>query len=288
MSSKYKKTKSEYAFHLLGIVSVSFCLLMLLVLFVDIILDGYSRINLDFFTSYSSRRATAAGIKAPLVGSLYLMFLTAIISFPLAVGTAIYLEEYASKNKFTRFIELNIANLAAVPSIIYGLLGLQVFVRFFNFDRSLLSGSLTLSLLVLPVIIVSSREAIRRVPDNVREAAFALGASRWEVIADQVLPLAFPGILTGCILAFSRAIGETAPLISVGALAYMAYLPDSVFSAYTALPIQAFNWTSRPQTAFHQNAAAAIIVLLVLLLIMNTLAVLLRARFEKKYDFSRS
>ena len=222
---------------------------------------------------------------AALVGSSYLMLLTASISFPLGVGAAIYLEEFAPKNLFTRFIELNIANLAAVPSIIYGILGLQLFVRICGLDRSLLAGALTMSLLVLPIIIISARESLKRVPDSIREAALSLGATKWEAVKHHVFPSALPGILTGCILAFSRAIGETAPLIAIGALTYMAFLPDSIFSAFTALPIQAFNWISRPQTAFHENAAAAIIVLLVILLAMNIVAVLLRAKFERRVSY---
>ena len=280
-----KKTRGEVLFHLLGIFSVSLAILMLAALLVDVILDGASRLSPDFFTNFPSRRPQRAGICAALYGSVYLMCLTAIISFPIGVGAAIYLEEFAPKNKFTRFIELNIANLAAVPSIIYGILGLQLFVRVLNLDRSLLAGAMTMSLLVMPIIIISSREAIRRVPDAIRDAAFALGSTRWETVRHQVLPPALPGILTGCILAFSRAIGETAPLVAMGALTYMAFLPDSIFSAFTALPIQAFNWISRPQVAFHQNAAAAILVLLIILLMMNITAVILRAKFERRFNY---
>ncbi len=280
--TKRKKRYGELLFHLCGILGVSIGILMLGALIVDVLIDGSGRLSIDFFKNFPSRRPARAGIAAAIVGSFYLIFLTAAISLPLGVGAALYLEEYAPKNRFTKFIELNIANLAGVPSIIYGILGLQVFVRWFSLDRSLLAGAFTMSLLILPVIIIASREAIRRVPKSIREAAFALGATRWEVVRDQVAPSAFPGILTGCILAFSRAIGETAPLIAMGALTYMAFLPDSIFSAFTVLPIQAFNWISRPQRAFHDNAAAAIIVLLGILLFMNFIAVILRARFERR------
>ncbi|MCC6221805.1 MAG: phosphate ABC transporter permease PstA [Deltaproteobacteria bacterium] len=275
----------EAIFYATCLFSVGLGLLMLGALLVDIFADGWHRLSLDFLTSYPSRRPQSAGLLVALVGSLYLMLLTAIISLPIGVGAAIYLEEYARNNAFTRLLEHNIANLAALPSIIYGLLGLQLFVRVFHLERSLLAGAFTMALLVLPIIIMSSREAIKRVPHSLREAAFALGATRWEVIRHQVLPVAFPGILTGCILAFSRAIGETAPLITIGAITYMAFLPDSLNSPFTVLPLQIFNWISRPQAGFHANAAAGIIVLLVLLLGMNAVAVFLRRKLERRYRF---
>lgn len=282
-SRRHAAQLRESAFHLLGIFCCSVAMLLLAILLIDIFIDGSSRIGWDFLSSNPSRRAERAGIAPALIGSIYLMMLVALLSLPLGVGAALYLEEYAPKNKMTMLLELNIANLAGVPSIIYGVLGLQVFVRYLSLDRSLLAGALTMSLLIVPVIIIASREAIRRVPLALREAASALGATRWEVIRDHVVPGALPGILTGCILAFSRAIGETAPLITMGALTYVAFLPDSLLSPFTVLPIQAFNWISRPQTAFHQNAAAAIFILLIILLTMNICAVLLRAKFEKKY-----
>jgi phosphate transport system permease protein len=198
------------------------------------------------------------------------------------VGAAVYLEEYAGKTWWARVIEVNIANLAGVPSIVYGLLGLELFVRALKLDRSLLAGALTMALLVMPIIIISSREALRTVPNSIREASCALGATRWQTIWYQVLPMAFPGILTGSILAFSRAIGEAAPLITIGALTYVAFLPDGLLSPFTALPIQIFNWVSRPQAGFHVNAAAAIIVLLVVLLFLNATAVYLRHRFQRR------
>jgi phosphate transport system permease protein len=273
----------EKLFAFLGLVCVGAALLVLLVLLINVWNDGAERLNWEFLTSFPSRFAAKAGVYAAVTGSLFLIILTAVIAIPVGVGAAIYLEEYAPNNWFTRLIELNIANLAGVPSIIYGILGLQVFVRFFALERSLIAGALTMSLLILPVIIISSREALRTVPQSLRDGALALGATRWQAVRDQVLPLAMPGVLTGCILGLSRAIGETAPLVTLGALTYVAFVPNSIFSPFTVLPIQTFNWLSRPQEAFHANAAAAIIVLLALLLSMNALAIILRNRFEKKY-----
>lgn len=245
--------------------------------------DGLSRISYDFLTSFPSRFAEKAGIYSALAGSFYLMLLVIVIALPVGVGAAVYLEEYAPKNRLTRILELNIANLAGVPSIIYGLLGLQLFVRVAKLERSLIAGALTMSLLILPIIIIASREALRTVPKSIREGALALGATKWQMVSHQVLPLALPGIMTGCILAFSRAIGETAPLITLGALTYVPFVPDGLFSAFTVLPIQAFNWISRPQEAFHANAAAAILVLLAILLFLNAAAILLRNRFQRRY-----
>ncbi len=284
MSSQPRKL-TEVAFHILGLIAMMTGIVMLSVLILDILVDGASRLRPDFFTSFPSRHADRAGVASALVGSTYMMLLTALISLPFGIGAAIYLEEYAPKNRFTRFIELNIANLAGVPSIIYGILGLQLFVRWFSFDRSLLAAACTMALLVMPVIIITSREALRRVPLSFREGAYALGATRWEMVRDQVLPSAVPGILTGCILAFSRAIGETAPLITMGALTYVAFIPDSIFSPFTVLPIQAFNWISRPQAEFHANAAAAIVILLVVLLSMNLAAIVLRGKLERRMSY---
>ncbi|MFN3648722.1 MAG: phosphate ABC transporter permease PstA [Armatimonadota bacterium] len=272
----------EWGFLALSLFFVSLALVVLTALVVDILMDGLQRLSWDFLTTFPSRRASQAGIKSALVGSIYLMLLTGLISAPLGVGAAIYLEEYAPVNRWTRLIELNIANLAGVPSVVYGLLGLEIFVRMLALERSLLAGALTMSLLILPVIIIASREALRAIPSSIRFGARALGATRWQSIYRHVLPLALPGILTGVILGFSRAIGETAPLITIGALTFIAFLPENVFSPFTVLPIQAFNWISRPQEAFHQNAAAAIIVLLVLLAILNSLAIWLRIRFQKR------
>jgi len=254
----------------------------LLALIIDVCIDGLPRLNWQFLTSFPSRRPAEAGILAALGGSIGLILITIIVSVPIGVGAAIYLEEYSRKNKLTDLIEINIANLAGTPSIIYGLLGLGLFVRFFGLERSLISGALTLSLLVLPIIIIAARESIRRVPQTIREASFALGATKWQTIRDHVLPMAFPGTLTGIILAVSRAIGETAPLITMGALTYVAFLPDSLKSPFTALPIQIFNWVSRPQKGFHENAAAGIVVLLLVTFLLNAFALFLRDRLQKK------
>jgi phosphate transport system permease protein len=228
-----------------------------------------------------SRIPARAGIKAALVGSLWMLALTALIAFPLSVGAAIYLEEYARRNWISRIIQTNIANLAGVPSIVYGILGLALFVRALSLGRSLLSGALTLSLLILPVIILASQEAIRAVPDSIRQAAYGLGATRWQAVRLQVLPMALPGILTGTILALSRAVGETAPLVMIGALSFVAFTPKGPLDQFTVLPLQIFNWVSRPQEEFRQLAAGAIIVLLVMLLLMNAGAILLRNRYQR-------
>jgi phosphate transport system permease protein len=257
-------------------------LLVLLALVLGIFVDGIERIDWQFFTNFPSRKAEQAGILAAWVGSVWLLFLTIAIALPLGVGAAVYLEEFGRKGWFTRLIEICIANLAGVPSVIYGLLGLQVFVRALGFGRSVLAGACTLALLALPIIILAAREALRAVPKGLREGALALGATRWQTTWTQVLPVALPGIATGCILAFSRAIGETAPLITLGALTYVAQVPDSVFSPFTALPIQAFNWLSRPQTEFHVNAAAAITVLLLFMILMNVTAIVIRMRYQKR------
>jgi phosphate transport system permease protein len=273
----------EWAFQVVALMAMVFTIGILITLIVDVCIDGGPRLGWQFLTSFPSRKPELAGILSALVGSACLIVITAFFAFPLGVGAAIYLEEYAPKNWLSQIIEINIANLAGVPSIIYGLLGLEVFVRAMHMERSLLAGGATLALLVLPLVIISSREAIRAVPPSLREASYALGATRWKTIRHQVLPLAFPGILTGTILALSRAIGEAAPLITIGALTYIAFLPDSPFSPFTALPIQIFNWTSRPQKGFLTNAAAGIIVLLIVLLLMNAVAIWLRNRYQKKY-----
>jgi phosphate transport system permease protein len=274
----------ELGFKALAVTTLAIALGSLALLLLDAIADGAGRLSWQFLTSFPSRKPEEAGILAALVGTVCLILLTAVFAFPIGVGAAIYLEEYAGKSWFSRVVEVNISNLAGVPSIIYGLLGLELFVRAMGFDRSLLSGALTMALLVLPIIIISSREALRTVPRSIREASFALGADRWQTIWYQVLPLALPGILTGSILAFSRAIGEAAPLITIGALTYVAFLPDGLFAPFTALPIQIFNWVSRPQAGFHANAAAAILVLLAVLLLMNALAVFLRQRYQKRLN----
>jgi phosphate transport system permease protein len=252
----------------------------LAVLLTDLALDGLPRLSTEFLTSFASRFPERAGVKAALAGSIWILGLTAIISFPVSVGAAIYLEEYAPRTWWTRLIQLNIANLAGVPSIVYGMLGLAVFVRALGFDRSIISGALTLSILILPVIIIASREAIRAVPDSIRQAAYGLGATRWQVVRTQVLPMAMPGILTGTILALSRAVGETAPLIMVGAVGFIAFTPTGLGDPFTVLPLQIYNWVSRPQAEFREIAAAGILVLLAVLLTMNAAAILLRNRFQ--------
>jgi phosphate transport system permease protein len=260
---------------MVGVVSLA-------VLLVDVALDGVPRLSWEFLTTFASRIPERAGIKAALYGSIWILGLTALISFPISVAAAIYLEEYAPKNWMTRAIQTNIANLAGIPSIVYGILGLALFVRFFGFDRSILSGALTLSLLVMPVIIMASQEAIKAVPSTLREAAYGLGATRWQVVATQVLPMAMPGILTGTILALSRAVGETAPLIMVGAVGFIAFTPSGPLDRFTVLPLQIYNWVSRPQEEFRLLAAAGIVVLLVLLLSMNAVAIVLRNRYQTR------
>jgi phosphate transport system permease protein len=244
--------------------------------------DGAGRLSYDFLTGFPSRRAEDAGIWHALMGSIWVILVTAVLAVPVGVAAAIYLEEYGTRSAVARLIEINITNLAAVPSIIYGLLGLGLFVRMMGMGRSVLAGASTLALLALPVVILSTREALRAVPKSLREGSYALGATKWQTIWYQVLPVAAPGILTGLILALSRAIGETAPLITIGALTYVPFAPDSIWSPFTVLPIQVFNWVSRPQVEFKANAAAGILVLLGLLLTMNAAAVWLRDRYQKK------
>ena len=275
----------ERAFRLIAILVLASCCAVLVSLLSHILIDAWPRLTLAFLDGVPSRFAEKAGIKPALVGSIYLMLLTAAFSLPLGIGAAVYLEEYGTHNRLARIIELNIANLAGIPSIIYGLLGLEIFVRYAGFGRSLLAGSLTLTLLILPIIILASREALRTVPASIRAGSLALGATKWQTTWHQVIPAALPGMLTGCILAFSRAIGETAPLITIGALTYVAFLPDGLFSAFTAIPIQSFNWISRPQAEFHANAAAAIVVLLAVLFTMNAVAVWLRMRSRNNARF---
>jgi len=261
-------------------VATVFGIVVLTALIADVAITGLTWLDWQFLTEFPSRRPAEAGILSAIAGSLWLMGLTALFSVPLGVGAAIYLEEYASQGWFLRIIQVNIANLAGVPSVIYGILGLALFVRYFAFERSLLAGSLTMSLLILPIIVISTQEALRSVPDSLRDAAFALGATRWQVIYSHVLPAALPGILTGVILSLSRAIGETAPLIMIGALTFIAFLPQGVMDAFTVLPIQIFNWTARPQAEFQNLAAAAILVLMVFLFLMNLSAILLRNYYE--------
>ncbi len=263
---------------ILALFSILLGIVVLLTLLVDVFLDGYPWLSPRLFTEFPSRFPQKAGLRSALQGSIWLMFFTAIMAIPIGVGAGIYLEEFAKKNRLTEFIEINIANLAGVPSIIYGLLGLGLFVRSLGLGRSLLAGALTMTLLVLPIIIVTTREAIRAVPSSIRLAALALGANEWETARDHVLAYSLPAILTGVILAMSRAIGETAPLITIGALTYIAFDLRGPLDIFTVLPIQIFNWVSLPQKDFQSLSAAGIIILLALLLSMNAVAIWLRNR----------
>jgi phosphate transport system permease protein len=273
----------ERLFRLLCVSCLVLPLLMLAYLLGRLVVDAWPRLTMAFLTGFPSRRAEDAGILPGIVGSLYLILLTIALALPVGVGAAIYLEEFGRRRRLAQLIEVNIANLAGVPSIIYGLLGLEVFVRFMGLGRSLIAGAATLALLVLPVIIMSTREALRTVPESLREAAVGLGATRWQVVRRIVLPQAVPGIMTGSILAVSRAIGETAPLVVIGALTFITFLPDGPTAPFTALPIQIFNWVSRPQAAFAANAAAGILVLMVTLLALNAVAIYLRERMQRSH-----
>lgn len=275
----------DSAFKYVGIACTSFGIIVLAIFLGDIIREGLTRIDWDFLTNLPSRRAERAGILTAWTGTAWILALTAIIAIPLGVCAGIYLQEYGKKNRLANIIELNIANLAGVPSIIYGLLGLQIFVRMLDWGGSLLAGAFTLALLILPIIIVATREALKAVPDSLREASFGMGATKWQTTWYQILPAASGGILTGIILALSRAVGETAPLIVIGALAYVPFVAETPMDEFTVLPIQIFNWVSRPQEAFLVNAAAAIIILLAITFVMNGIAVYLRNRWQKKISW---
>jgi phosphate transport system permease protein len=277
-----KRRLLDLGFQALALLILLLALGALAALIADVWADGASRLSWSFLTGFPSRRAADAGIYPALSGSIFVILVTGALAVPIGVASAIYLEEYGHRNFLARVIEINITNLAAVPSIIYGLLGLGLFVRAMGMGRSVLAGASTLALLVLPVVILATREALRAVPPSIREGSYALGATKWQTVWFQVLPVALPGILTGMILALSRAIGETAPLISIGALTFVAFAPDSVWSPFTVLPIQIFNWVSRPQVEFQANAAAGILVMLALLLTMNAAAIWLRDRYQKK------
>ncbi|MBA2558238.1 MAG: phosphate ABC transporter permease PstA [Chloroflexi bacterium] len=280
------KAPQERLFAALLFTATLIGLIVLAVLVVDILLDGLARLDIAFLTSYASRFPERTGVRAGLTGTLSLMVLVAVIAFPIGVGAAIYLEEFAPDNRFTRLMEANISNLAGVPSVVYGLLGAAVFVYIFELGRSLVSGAMTLSLLVLPVIIVAGRESLRAVPRAIRDGGLALGATPWQTTSRQVLPAAFPGILTGVILALSRAVGETAPILLVGALFSRRAdnEPWSLLESFSALPVEIFNFVSRPQDAFKVEAAsAAILVLMAILLLMNSVAIILRNRFQRRF-----
>lgn len=278
--------KSKYVdktFENLGFFVTYTCLFLLIVLFIVILIKGINRLNISFLTSLPSRFPEKAGILTPMFGTLWVLILTTIFAFPLGVAAGIYLEEYLKKGRLSNILEINISNLAGVPSIIYGLLGLEIFVRTFRFGPSILSGGLTLALLVLPIIIVATRESIRAVPNSIRDASYALGASKWQTIWYHVLPSALGGILTGVILAISRAVGEAAPLIIVGALAYVPFIPRTPLDQFSVLPIQIFNWISRPQKEFIVNAAAAIVILLLITFLLNSLAIYFRNKWQKRF-----
>ncbi len=293
-----KRKLLDRIFVIIGLTVMMACLVLLAVLFLQLVRDGWDRFSLDFLTSFPSRRAEQAGILSAWVGTSLIMLVTAFCAVPVGVAAAIYLEEYAPKNWFTAIIEINVTNLAGVPSIVYGLLALGLFVYQLDLGQSIAAAGLTLALLILPVVIVSTREAIRSVPNAIREAAYGLGATRWEVTKDHVLPYSTGGVLTGMILGLSRAIGETAPIITIGALSFIAFLPAPPVSAeppfvsfqwlsdpFTAMPIQMFNWVSRPDVAFQANAAAAGAILLGMTLLMNGIAIWIRYRFRKKINW---
>ena len=278
-------------FYLLCLLGSLVGILLLVTLLNDIRQDGFHYMSKHFFTNFPSRKPEIAGFHGAIMGTLWVMGIVAITSFPIGVGAALYLEEYAKKNKLTSLIQTNISNLAGVPSIVFGILGLHLFVRGTigygpaicigeqcGFGRSVISGALTLTLLILPIVIVASQEAIKAVPPSIREASYGVGATRWQTVSSHVLPQAMPGIMTGMILALSRAIGETAPIIMIGALTFVAFRPEGPLDPFTAMPIQVLNWISRPQAAFHELAATGIVVLLITLLTMNTIAVLIRIR----------
>jgi phosphate transport system permease protein len=284
-------------FKVLGIACLTLALLIIVLLITDMVVKGADRLTSDFFINYASRHADQAGILSAWVGSLLVMVVTALASVPIGVAAGVYLEEYAARNWITEIIEINITNLAAVPSIVYGLLALGIFVYQFGFGQSILSAGLTLALLILPIIIVSTREAIRAIPAMIREGSMAVGATRWQTCSHHIIPYAMPGILTGVIIGLARAIGETAPIVTIGALTFIAFLPpvpytqisegvtagllDWVMSPFTVMPIQIFNWTSRPDPAFEVNAAAAGFVLMVMVLTMNGIAIYLRYKMRK-------
>ena len=286
---------NDQVFGLIGLSCMMVAIIMLLAAFLDLFIDGAHRLTWDFFTSFPSRRAGQAGILSAWVGTAFVMLTTMLAAVPLGIAAAVYLEEYAPKNWVTDLIEINVTNLAGVPSIVYGLLALGLFVYQFGFGQSILSAGLTLALMILPIVIVATREALRSIPRSIREAAYALGATRWQLVSGHLIPYARGGILTGVIIGMSRAIGETAPIITIGALTFIAFLPinpeapvlsilrfDWLWQPFTVLPIQMFNWVSRPEKAFLANAAAAGVVLIVMTLLMNGLAIYLRYSIRKK------
>jgi phosphate transport system permease protein len=293
-----RRKKKDATFAILGTIATFIGLVTLLALLIDLAIDGVPRLSWDFFTNFPSRRAERAGILSAWVGSVLVILVTAVVGVLLGVASAIYLEEYAPKNWFTDIIEINVNNLAGVPSIVYGLLALGLFVYTLDIGRNILTAGLTLALLILPIIIVATREAIRAVPITIREAAFAVGATKWQTVQDHVLPYSLPGIMTGTIIGLARALGESAPLITIGALTFIAFLPPApisseppflsfewLMSAFTVLPIQMFNWISRPGSDFHANAAAAGLILLLLTLTLNGAAIYFRYKLRKRINW---
>lgn len=285
---------NDYIFSLIGLVAIMLALITLVILFVDLIMDGYPKFGIDFLSEFPSRRAARAGLLSAWVGSALVMLVTFLTAVPMGVAAGLYLEEYAPKNWFSDLIEINVSNLAGVPSIVYGLLALGLFVYILDFGQSILTAGLTLGLLILPIVIVSTREAIRAIPISIREAAYAVGATKWQVVHDHVYKYSFGGILTGVIIGMARALGETAPIITIGALTFIAFLPPSpvsdvapfinfdwLSSGFTVLPIQMFNWLSRPDHAFHINAAATGAIIIVVTLLMNGTAIYLRYKIRK-------
>ncbi len=285
---------NDYIFSIIGLLALMFALITLVILFLDLIMDGYPRFNTDFFMEFPSRRAGSAGLLSAWVGSALVMFVTFITAVPMGVAAGLYLEEYAPKNWFSDLIEINVSNLAGVPSIVYGLLALGLFVYILDLGQSILTAGLTLGLLILPIVIVSTREAIRGIPVAIREAAYGVGATKWQVVHDHVLQYSYGGILTGVIIGMARALGETAPIITIGALTFIAFLPPTpvtevapfinfewLSSGFTVLPIQMFNWLSRPDHAFHINAAATGAIIIVVTLLMNGTAIYLRYKIRK-------
>ena len=264
------------------IIALTIALVGLIALLAEVLIKGLPWVSKNLIVNYPSRHPEQAGLLSALMGTVWVMACTATISIPIGIGAAVYLEEYAPKNWFTKLIEVNISNLAGVPSIVYGLLGLALFVQILALGRSVLAGALTMSLLILPIIILASREAIKSIPITYREAAFALGATRWEVVSNVILPSAFPGILTGTILAMSRAIGESAPMIAISALVYLTFVPSGPMDRFTVLPIQIFNWVARPQEGFRGIAAGGIVILLAVLFLMNAVAVYLRIKYQRR------
>lgn len=286
MNRQTKKVKLyDKIFKVVALSFTVFALIILAVLIINIFSSGLTRLNWSFFSNLPSRHPERAGILTAMAGMLSLLFFTIIIALPIGIAAGIYLQEYSVKNRFAKLVEINIANLAGVPSVIYGILGLQLFVRMAKLGNSLFAGALTLSLLIMPIIIVATREAIRAVPNSLREASYGMGATKWQTTKNVVLPSALGGILTGIILSISRAVGETAPLLVIGALVYVPFIPEGPNDQFTTLPIQVFNWVSRPQAGFIVNAAAGIVVLLLITFLLNGIAIYIRSRWYKKVKY---